>query len=302
LNGAQQRTERCGRGLFLLDAFAFGEEEEFVLENRAAHCAAELVALEGRVHGLGRGKAGAVILEDVKGFAVEIIGAGVGGDQHLTGRGQLARGILRGVVDLELADGILRDVEDRRADILIGDVLAIEQDTGGAAGEAVDGQRRISGLGRIEAVAVLQHHARLKLRQIEEVAAIDRKCVDLFGADDARDASLIRVDLHIAGLDNNLLRRLAQTELEAARGRRTGTNIGVHDKFLEARGRHRDLIGSRIQRTDAVKTCRVGSQRLVEARVLAGDGDRCTHHHSARLIRDGSLNRTTIDRNSLGMS
>ena len=82
------------------------------------------------------GEADAMVLEVIERLAVEGVGAGAGGDQDLAGRGDVTGDVLGGAVELELVDGALGDVEDRGADGLVGDVLAVEKDAGGAAGDA----------------------------------------------------------------------------------------------------------------------------------------------------------------------
>src|ERR1700744_5649549 len=99
------------------------EEEEFVLENVAAHVAAKLVALERRLHSIHTGEAYVVILKVIESIPVERVGAGARGNEHLARRGHFTRYVLRGTVQLELVDRAFRQIEDCRAHRLVRNVL-----------------------------------------------------------------------------------------------------------------------------------------------------------------------------------
>ena len=124
----------------LLDTLTVGEEEELVLEDRSADGSAKLVALEGRIDARVVAKPTLLSWKFIEALSVEGVGAGAGRDQDLAGRGEVAGDVLRRAVDLELVDRTLGDVEDGGADGLVGDVLSVEEDAGGAAGDAVEGE------------------------------------------------------------------------------------------------------------------------------------------------------------------
>src|SRR5580698_337453 len=242
-DGWEERANRRGGSGVLLNALGVGEEEELVLNYGAADRAAELVALEGRVHGvLGTGEAGAVVLEVIEERTVDGVGAAAGGDEDLAGGSDVTGDVLCGTVELELVDGALRDVEDCRADGLVGDVLTIEKNSGGTAGDAGDGDGRVAGLGGIEALTGLEDDTGLDLREVEEVAAVHREAANLLAGDDVRDAGLVGVDLNGAGVDLDGLALAADGELEAAGGRGTGADDGLLLILLEAGGRDRDRV------------------------------------------------------------
>jgi len=64
---------------------------------------------------------------------VEGVGTGAGGDQHLAGRGDLTRDVLRRAIELKSPDRAGWHVENGGTDGLISDVLTVQQDAGGAS-------------------------------------------------------------------------------------------------------------------------------------------------------------------------
>ncbi len=100
---------------------------------------------------------------------------------------------------LELADGAFRHVEDKRSDGFVRDVLAVNKNTCGAAIRAVDAESGVARLSGIEGLAGLEDDAGLNLRDVENVAAVNRKRFDLLGGDNAGHAGLFGVDLNFTG-------------------------------------------------------------------------------------------------------
>src|SRR6185312_1257865 len=129
-------TERAGcryrgypRGV-LLDALGVSKEEQLVLQNRSAYAATELVTLKLRIGAILRPREKRpVILKLTEELTVKCVRAGVRRDQDLARRSNFARDVLSRPVQLELVNGALRHVEDRRADGLVRDVLTIKEDT-----------------------------------------------------------------------------------------------------------------------------------------------------------------------------
>ena len=117
-----------------------------------------MVALEGTQLRRGcelRCEEGAGVLEVIKGLAMECVRAGLRSNEHLAGGGHIAGDILRGAVELELANRALRHVEDRGSDGFVCNVLSIQKDAGGTTGHAIHRQGRIASLGRIKRTASL---------------------------------------------------------------------------------------------------------------------------------------------------
>ena len=79
----------------LQNALSPTEEEELVLDDVAANVTAKLVALEGRLYTVHIREAGVVILEVIKRISVEGIGPGASGNEHLAGRRDFTRHVLR---------------------------------------------------------------------------------------------------------------------------------------------------------------------------------------------------------------
>ena len=89
--------------------------------------------------------------------------------------------IERRLADLEFLNGALRNVLSGGADGLVAGIDAINLDAGGATETATEGDRGESFLGGIDVAAVLDLNAGLELGEIEEVAAVDGKVLDLHG-------------------------------------------------------------------------------------------------------------------------
>src|ERR1700730_14086780 len=107
-----ERGAEVFAGEVFANAFAGGEEEEFVLDDGAAEAAAELVAAE-TVEGLAVGSGGGQSLstEIFKGAAVKIVGAGLGDDVNDSARGAAKFRIGTTGDDLELLYGFEGDVD-----------------------------------------------------------------------------------------------------------------------------------------------------------------------------------------------
>ena len=88
-------------------------------------------------------------------------------------------------------------------------VHAINFNTRRAAETATERNRRIARFRGIEILAVLNLHARLKLGQIKEVAAVYRQVLNLVLRDDALHGRLLGVHRNCAGLNLNHLTGLA---------------------------------------------------------------------------------------------
>ena len=81
-------------------------------------------------------------------------------------------------------------------------------------------------LGRIEALSVLNLHSRLKLRQVQKVAPIDRQILNLFRTQYSLHCGLFRVHLHGRALHLNNLAFQSDFQLHIA-GR------GVADEYRQ---------------------------------------------------------------------
>ena len=71
---------------------------------------------------------------------MELICTALRGNQHLASRGYVARNVLGRTIELKLTNRSLRDVEDRGADRLVGNVLPVEKNAGRAPRDATDRQ------------------------------------------------------------------------------------------------------------------------------------------------------------------
>ena len=188
--------------LILLNPFYIGKEEQLVLDDRTANIAAELIALKRQVCAAGgSGKPGTVVLEVVKQLPVKRVRTGARSNQYLSRGRYLTGHVLSRTIELEFIDRPGRRVEDRRADRFIGNVLTVQQNAGGAAGDTVQRNSRITGLGWIKTLSTLQDDARLNLRDVENVAPIDGQSFNLLTSHHAGNTGLVGVDLQRARVD-----------------------------------------------------------------------------------------------------
>ena len=160
------------------------------------------------------------------------------------------------------------------ADGFVGDVLAVEQNAGGATGDAADRDGGVAGLGGIEAASGLEDDAGFDLGDVEEVTTIDGEAVDLGGGDNVGDAGLVGVDLEGTGGDFDGLRCGAEGELKASRRCRADLDGRIYFKNRETGGGNGHGVGAGVQGADAVKASFVGSQRFREAIIRVRDDDR----------------------------
>ncbi len=259
LNRREGRAGRRRAFLILLDPLHVGEEEQLVLDNRTTKIAAKVIALERRIEAAGRRReASAIVLEVIEERTVVLVRARTGRHQHLTSRGDLARDVLRGLVQLKFVDCSGRDVEDGRSHGLVRDVLTVEKNTRRTPRDAAHGDGRVPSLGRVKRLAALQQNAGLQLRHIQDVVPIQRQGVDLLAADDRRHPHLIRVHLQRGrrDLDRGLSRTNRQLVVTARH--RTGANRGFDRKRIVSRPRDRQRIRAWIQRPHAIEAGLIG--------------------------------------------
>src|SRR3989442_11387725 len=93
-------------------------------------------------------------------------------------RGQLCRKVVARLGQLELLDGARRNVHRSRTGYLIRNVDAVHLDSSRAAETPAKGDGGIA-VFTAEIRPVLDLNARFQLRQIEEIAAVDRQALNL---------------------------------------------------------------------------------------------------------------------------
>src|SRR5208337_179586 len=163
-------------------------------------------------------------------------------------------------------------------------------DAGRAAEASAKGNGLVADLGRIEVASILNLHARLKLRQIEEVAAIDRQILDLGCGQNALHRRLLRVYASRSGLDRDRrgLRANLQLEVDGAvvadlhrnRGLRCGKPFCLSADCVVAHG----------DGTGVVEPTGVGGYVSRYAGVGPGDGYLGVRNSRPGGIRYGSIN------------
>ena len=110
---------------------------------------------------------------------MEGVRARFGGHVHCAGRRQIGGNIETGLADLEFVDRAGWYVGGRGAHGFVADINAVNVDAGGAAEAAAERDRRVASLGRVKVLTVLNLNAGLELREVEEVAPVDRQVRNL---------------------------------------------------------------------------------------------------------------------------
>lgn len=192
--GREVGRAEADRGV-LLGLLHVAEEEQPILQGRAAEVASELVPMEVRLRGREAGAGGhsrASVEEE--GAAVQLVAPALGDDVDGAGGAQPGGGIRGRDRDLELLDAVLRDVDGGGADVLVDGIHTVDRDPRLAPVAAAYRDPRVAALGRIEGAPLLDLHAGLELGQLQVVAAVEGQLVDLAKADHAADRGLGGVD------------------------------------------------------------------------------------------------------------
>ena len=281
------------------------EEEGVVLLDRAPESPGVLRALE-----IGdRALEDVLLLEGVVGevgaeAAVPVVGAALGDDVD-EGAGVAA--VLRGEVvdrDAHFLDvlGVGVDVGDAVA--LAGrDRLRVHQEAVGlgarSVGVHVDAELVVvdvaGGLGvGVAAAGGQAGHAGREDDQVEEVAPDERDVLDLVLLDEAGHARLRGLDegrlcddRHLLGAGGAQLER----DVDGLGLRGLEPDVLQHPR-LEAGERHLQAVGRRRQRGEPEVPGARGLDRLRDAGVFVGGGDRRCRHQGALGVGDGPLNGT----------
>ena len=98
------------------------------------------------------------------------------------------------------------------ANVFVANIDTVNLDASGPSESATERNGRETVFRGIESSAVLDLNSRLKLRQVEEVAPIDRKVLDLLGREHTLDRGLFRVYAQCRAFDLNHFGRLSKRQ------------------------------------------------------------------------------------------
>src|SRR5580693_5640497 len=210
------------------------EEEELVLDERATEIASVLIAgigrLERRSWGwrLRKRRGERAAAEEREPFAVEIVRSGARGDVDSTRRCELVRKVERRLAYAEFLNGACGNIFCGRAHRLVADVHTVHGNSRGAPKSAAERNRGEADFGGIEVRAVLHLNAGFELREVEEVASVDREVFDLLFAEHTLHAGLLGIYRDRLGLhfDDGAPRTHRQREI------RPGCFAYSHDDSL----------------------------------------------------------------------
>ena len=105
--------------------------------------------------------------------------------------------------NLKLLDRSLGNVLCCGSDRLIADIDAVHLNPRGSSETSSKRDGRESVLGRIKVASILDLHSRLKLCQVEEIAPIDGKIVDLICVEYTLNRGLFGIDVQFGSSNFN---------------------------------------------------------------------------------------------------
>ena len=296
LRGRGQRGRRRLLAV-LAEELDVAEEERPVLHDRAAHHAAELVAVEERLLAVGRlEEAGGVEVgaaHEVPGRAAEGVGAaGVGHVDGGAGRAAVLRAHVVGD-HLELGHRVGRGLHHLVREALVARAVgvvvdAVDQEVVEGGAQAVDVERAFA---RREAAGVerRQAHAGREQRELRVLAAVERQGARELAADHLAAVARVGLQLRGRGPHLHLLGELAHGHRHVHAQTRADRDLHVVDD------RHREagLVGGHHVAADAhveelVVPLGVGGAFGGDAGVEVGERDARVGHDGRGAVAHGA--------------
>src|SRR5262245_15253671 len=195
---------------------------------------------------------------------MKLIATGAGDDADRAARSQVRARIERRTADLELLNRFVGNVRRRGADVLVGDVHAVNLDARRTPHAPADGDADHLVLGRVEIAPVAHLHARFELRQVEEVAPVERQILYRLGRDHAVNRRTRRVDGSLGARGRDFHYLLLRADLQRDRKWRHGPDFDVDvfgDVFVESGLLDRDGVGPGLQVLDVEIAALIGRSR-----------------------------------------
>src|SRR5208283_283241 len=303
-------SDWCGK--VLQGALAISKEEQFIFDDRAAEAGALLIALIGRwdcrafsgcliirrICGIRRRRQSRcfrAVAEGSVGFAVEGVGSGLGSNVYRTRRSQIVGKVEGGLRQRKLLNAAGRNIFSGGTDGLVADVDAVYVDAGSASEASAEGDRRVADLGRVEIRAVLNLDARLKLGEIEEVAAVDGQVGNLIRAQHALHLRLLGVDLYGAGANLNGFTGLSDLQFHIAVRRVINLHNEGQPRALKPRGFHFHHVIAGHQSTGGILAGGIALARNRLVGSCVGDRHRGAADYRSGRVGDLSLNAARAD-------
>jgi len=225
---------------------------------------------------------------------MEVVGAAARDHVDLRAAGAAELRAVAVAVNLELLDRVHRRVDEDRtvaADVVV--VGAVDRPHVRRDRAAADGQ-----VGAAEQPLVLdvqevrRADAGHQERELQEVAAVERKIADLLTRDETGDVATDRLHLVRVGFDGDLLFDLTGRELDVHRAVLRGVERDrLRDRTLEPGVLDHDLIRTDRQLEQRIHARLVRRRVLRQTRVVIPDGDLRARDHGTRLIRYCSTDR-----------
>ena len=301
LLGGRGETHAGCAGLLLAEALSREEEEGLVLPDRPADGAAELVE---QVAGLARARAVGEVREGVERLvsvvlverAVELVGSGLGHDVDDGAARAAVLGREHVGFDPELLDGV---ESGRRHELPL---LA------GGAGCAVDVVAVVLRAGAVESdreslrfdgspLGVARLGARDERRQRDELAAVERKVLDLDAVDDFAEGRRLGLDALGKVADDDRVRQLADLEPQVdAQELAYSQGHALDVDSLESAELRLDFVGARGQKVDPEIAQLVAHRRAAHAGRRVSRRDAGSRHHGARAVGHGADNCSLVCR------
>ena len=274
--------------------FQVVEEEQLVLDDRAANAEAEVVAgvvaalnaVGVIVEGVGRQSRDAV---ELIGAAVQGVGAALGDQVDHATTGATILGAEVAGQNAEFLDGIKRNHLTDAGGVGIHVLGAIQQNAGGSRTRAV---QRIAGAAG--GVGVFRSVAGLSDQGVGVAVCIGGQILKVGGVNDRRDRRVLVVDADGLRIGGDFHNRRAAEDAQNSRDVVVGGDVHLEPalELLETGGLDGDLVGGGLQGwegIDAGGICRAG------ARHVGINGRHCDlgiRDHGARLVFHGACDLT----------
>ena len=274
--------------------FQVVEEEQLVLDDRAANAEAEVVAgvmaalnaVGVIVEGIGRQSRDAV---ELIGAAVQGVGAALGDQVDHATTGATILGAEVAGQNAEFLDGIKRNRLTDAGGIGVHVLGAIQQNAGGSRTRAVQ-----SIAGAAGGVGVFRRVAGLADQGVGVAVCIGGQILKVAGVNDRRDHRVLVVDADGLRIGGDFHNRRAAEDAQNSRDVVVGGDVHLEPalELLETGGLDGDLVGGGLQGwegIDAGGICRAG------ARHVGINGRHCDlgiRDHGARLVFHGACDLT----------
>ena len=283
-----------GKALPQAAAFVVAEEERPVLYDRTAQRRSELVALvlwallcgwSEEVPGVQR-----AVPKEFVGGAVELVGAGLERDAHLSAGVSAERGVVSAGNDLELAHGVHRRGHGDAVQLGVAIENAVQEKVIGILARAVDVDGEVAA-NRSRGALGRRSNAGKQEAEFEEVAPIEREACDLEVLDQAAQRGGVRAQNFGGGGHFHGVRALAREQWDLNLDFLVQSQRELSDLFAIALMLGLDPVVARGKAGDRKSAQRVGGGASKPVRLSVDDLNHRAGERRLRGVGDRATDR-----------